>query len=123
MGQCPQCGCAEHTRLCAIVGWRLERPLWPWGRERVRTVELGARYSCQRCGTNYSVTSRGAWIQHPHSLPFTPQPQPAEDLSEAPTGSNGLERVMAAEAGDKIDKFAQSMRRNQPPVPRERPRP
>jgi len=63
LGKCP-CGAEEATRICSIVGWRLEAG-------RVRTVELGARFSCQRCARIYSVGPAGVFEHHADALPIT----------------------------------------------------
>lgn len=76
-GVCPGCGAMEHTKIVTLFMWRQTE----WG---VRFEECGARLSCQRCPTIYSVGPRGWFTHHARSLPFSPQiPDPNEPQRQA----------------------------------------
>jgi uncharacterized C2H2 Zn-finger protein len=65
-GRCPRCQAMEATRICSLVGWRMAGA-------KVETVEIGARYSCQRCGHIYAVGPAGVFAYHAEALPPSPR--------------------------------------------------
>ena len=73
---CPRCGGLESAKVCDLFGWRLaytgdhENQHAPM---RCELVVIGARLSCQRCGSVYSVGPLGAFDHHVRALPYSPQ--------------------------------------------------